>query len=119
MLEKFIQETNLMKKFCHPNIVSLLGRSPIIKKLVLACYGYKEGLIIVCIQHDYTLAGVSSHDVNEDSAPLMILEYMPYGDLHGFLVKNRCSVECMYIFLGVYCHLSCNHNTDPSPLSHQ
>ena len=25
MLEKFVQETNLMKKFCHPNIVSLLG----------------------------------------------------------------------------------------------
>ena len=26
MLEKFVQETNLMKKFCHPNIVSLLGK---------------------------------------------------------------------------------------------
>ena len=24
-----------------------------------------------------------------ESAPLMILEYMQYGDLHGFLVKNR------------------------------
>ncbi len=34
-------------------------------------------------------AGVSSHDVNEDSAPLMILEYMPYGDMREFLRKNR------------------------------
>ncbi len=27
MLQKFIEETNLMKKFCHPNIVSLLGKT--------------------------------------------------------------------------------------------
>ena len=27
--------------------------------------------------------------VKEDSAPLMILEYMPYGDLHKFLSAHR------------------------------
>ena len=35
--------------------------------------------------------GVSSNseDADEDSAPLMILEYMPYGDLQGFLEKHK------------------------------
>ena len=27
--------------------------------------------------------------VKDDSAPLMILEYMPYGDLQGFLEDHR------------------------------
>ena len=27
--------------------------------------------------------------IDDDSAPLMILEYMPYGDLHGFLETHR------------------------------
>ena len=30
--------------------------------------------------------------VREDSAPLMILEYLPYGDLQGFLEKYRCII---------------------------
>ena len=35
-------------------------------------------------------AGVSTDDVlDDDNAPLMILEYMPYGDLHAFLENNR------------------------------
>ena len=28
-------------------------------------------------------------NVSDDSAPLMILEYMPYGDLEGFLTAHR------------------------------
>ena len=54
-VERFLEEIDLMKKFCHPNIISLLG---------VNCH-YSEG------------------------APLMILEYMPYGDLLGFLKKHR------------------------------
>ena len=91
MLEKFIQETNLMKKFCHPNIVSLLGEFAVhLSPSYSDCYIQSNLSLCACnITFDFKLAGVSSHDVNEDSAPLMILEYMPYGDLHGFLVKNR------------------------------
>ena len=33
--------------------------------------------------------GYTEQEEGEESAPLMILEYMQYGDLHGFLVKNR------------------------------
>ncbi len=33
--------------------------------------------------------GFIEQEEGEDSAPLMILEYMQYGDLHGFLVDNR------------------------------
>ena len=58
-LQKFMEEIDLMKKFCHPNIVSLLG---------VNCH-YSEG------------------------APLMILEYMPYGDLQGFLEKHRLVIK--------------------------
>ena len=54
-IEKFLEEAELMKKFCHPNIISLLGVNCV----------YSEG------------------------APLMILEYMSYGDLQGFLTKHR------------------------------
>ena len=54
-VEKFMEEVELMKRFCHPNIVSLLG--------------------VNC-------------DCSE-GAPLMILEYMPYGDLQRFLKKHR------------------------------
>lgn len=35
-------------------------------------------------------AGISTDDiVDDDNAPLIILEYMPYGDLHAFLVNNK------------------------------
>ena len=54
-IEKFLEEVELMKRFCHPNIVSLLG--------------------VNC--------------VHSEGAPLMILEYMPYGDLQGFLAKHK------------------------------
>ena len=53
-VKNFTEEVELMKRFCHQNIVSLLG--------------------------------VSFHN---EGAPLMILEYMPYGDLQGFLEKQR------------------------------
>ena len=36
-----------------------------------------------------TLTGVIEQEEGEDSAPLMILEYMQHGNLHGFLVDNR------------------------------
>ena len=53
-VKNFTDEVELMKRFCHPNIISLLG--------------------------------VSFHN---EGAPLMILEYMPYGDLQEFLEKHR------------------------------
>ena len=36
-------------------------------------------------------AGFSSNseDDDEESAPLMILEYMPYGNLQGFLESHK------------------------------
>ena len=37
-------------------------------------------------------AGISLHSEDDDdeySAPLMILEYMPYGDLQGFLESHK------------------------------
>jgi hypothetical protein len=61
VIQKFMDETDLMKKFTHPNIVSLLG--------------------------------VCELSVKDDSAPLMILEYMPYGDLKGFLQDHRPTKE--------------------------
>ena len=33
--------------------------------------------------------GVCTDDVDETSAPLMILEYMPFGDLLSFLQKYK------------------------------
>ena len=37
------------------------------------------------------IAGIcsESEDDDEDSAPLMILEYMPYGDLRSFLENHK------------------------------
>ncbi|CAI8001574.1 Proto-oncogene tyrosine-protein kinase receptor Ret [Geodia barretti] len=61
VIQKFTDETDLMKKFTHPNIVSLLG--------------------------------VCNMSVTDDSAPLMILEYMPYGDLKCFLQDHRPTKE--------------------------
>ena len=48
--------------------------------------------VCVCIIHSIPLIheGVSSKDdEDDDSAPLMILEYMPYGDLQNFLENHR------------------------------
>ncbi len=61
VVKKFMEEAELMKKFSHPNIVSLLGIS----------------------------TADSDGEIDEDSAPLMILEYMPYGDLQSFLTAHR------------------------------
>ena len=61
VIKKFMEEADLMKKFSHPNIVSLLGIS----------------------------IAESDGDIDEDSAPLMILEYMPYGDLQSFLTAHK------------------------------
>lgn len=33
--------------------------------------------------------GVCGVNAADDSAPLMILEYMPFGDLRGFLEAHR------------------------------
>ena len=33
--------------------------------------------------------GVCTDDIDETSAPLMILEYMPFGDLLSFLQKYK------------------------------
>lgn len=55
--------------------------------------------------------GVSSNsedDDDDDNAPLMILEYMPYGDLQGFLESHKYvpiyTIMCIQ-FLSVYCNL--------------
>ena len=43
-------------------------------------------------------AGISSHSEDDDdeySAPLMILEYMPYGDLQGFLESHKYILTCL------------------------
>ena len=48
----------------------------------------------------YFHTGISTKDISEDSAPLMILEYMPFGDLHSFLSKHK------YVLLGVDMNLS-------------
>lgn len=49
--------------------------------------------IIQILLHD-TIIGVCTNDVDQNSAPLMILEYMPYGDLQSFLqtYKYICTV---------------------------
>ena len=43
--------------------------------------------------------GYIEQEEGEESAPLMILEYMQYGDLHGFLVKNRYATICQINFV--------------------
>ena len=54
---------------------------------LLICYFLNRH---VCENYD---VGVSSNseddDDDEDNAPLMILEYMPYGDLQGFLESHK------------------------------
>ena len=58
-----------MKKFANANIVSLLG---------IQC----TPLIVMSFY-----IGVSTQ--SNEGAPLMILEYMPYGDLQSFLVRHK------------------------------
>ena len=49
------------------------------------CELYCTALLQGCIPN----SGFIGQKEGEDSAPLMILEYMQYGDLHGFLVDTR------------------------------
>ena len=63
-----------MKKFSNPHIVSLLGK----RKIVNLYYA----MITI-----YVYTGISTG--GSEGAPLMILEYMPYGDLHNFLLKHK------------------------------
>ena len=77
---KFLEEVKLMKKFSHPNIVSLLGKQ-------MYRYVSCESQISLFCMH---VSGVSIHDQSEDDpAPLMILEYMPFGDLKSLLESHR------------------------------
>ena len=72
----FLEEAELMKKFSHPNIVSILGT------YITNMYSdLLNGALNLCC---FSL-GVCTDDVDETSAPLMILEYMPFGDLLSFL----------------------------------
>ena len=50
------------------------------------------------IRNNIDVVGISSHsedDEDEYSAPLMILEYMPYGDLQGFLESHKYLQICL------------------------
>ena len=49
-------------------------------------------------------AGIGSKDEDEDSAPLLILEYMPYGDLQELLESYRYHT-CSYIPYNVITHV--------------
>ena len=52
----------------------------------------------------FLITGISSmHD--KDSAPLMILEYMPHGDLENFLQSHRLlETFADYYYLFSYCN---------------
>ena len=80
-----MEEADLMKKFSHPNIVSLLGNKHITSSLSF------PSIDIYLLFPMFINAGFSSNseDDDEESAPLMILEYMPYGDLQGFLESHK------------------------------
>ena len=97
MVRKFMEEAELMKKFSHQNIVSLLG---IYVVYIINSTAYtmdyidiNSGILKNCFH-----AGVSTDDGYADSAPLIILEYMPHGDLRGFLIKHRYMDDCGYIY---------------------
>ena len=62
-----------MKKFIHPNIVSMLGMN---RLLLYTCS---------CDHHDL----LGHCEATSDGAPMMILELMQYGDLKWFLKANR------------------------------
>lgn len=80
IIQKFLEEAELMKKFSHPNIVSILGNT-------LQCNNYI--ILYVILRTLLRTAGVCTDDVDNTSAPLMILEYMPFGDLQSFLESYR------------------------------
>ena len=65
-----------MKKFIHPNIVSLLGK----KLVIFLMHIHKLHVMVTTIGHC---------EATGDGAPMMILELMQYGDLKCFLKTNR------------------------------
>ena len=98
VVRKFMEEAELMKKFSHPNIVSLLGKNHILEDLITAFF---------LIHFDTAFcAGITSKDEDEDSSPLLILEYMPHGDLQSFLESHRSG----YIREIIVTH-TCTHTT--------
>ena len=73
-----------MKKFIHPNIVSMLGMHDI-QITHIAAYVYVHMTVTTC----YICIGHC--EATSDGAPMMILELMQYGDLKSFLKTNRLS----------------------------
>ena len=39
------------------------------------------------------IIGFIKEEKDEDSAPLMVLEFMQYGDLASFMAAHRCEVN--------------------------
>jgi serine/threonine protein kinase len=86
VITKFKEEADLMRKFVHPNIVSLLGMRI---KLQFRCS--------ILIIHYLGVCTETEEDYDEDNAPLMILEYMPYGDLKSFLANHKYGLKLIII----------------------
>ena len=94
VISKFKEEADLMRKFVHPNIISLLGM-PLYNCTVWNKKTSRTVHILIWL----LLSGVctdSEEDDDEDNAPLMILEYMPYGDLKGFLASHKYEPQLRY-----------------------
>lgn len=72
-----------MKKFSNPHIVSLLGKE--MKQFFDRVW--RKNPFLWTYKLIILQSGVSTQ--SSEGAPLMILEYMPYGDLHSFLLKHK------------------------------
>lgn len=72
-----------MKKFSNPHIVSLLGK----KMKQFFDRVWRKNPFLWTYKLIILQSGVSTQ--SSEGAPLMILEYMPYGDLHSFLLKHK------------------------------
>ena len=84
--QKFADETELMKTFSHRHIVSLLGESDCqLQYTVCVCVCVS---VYVCVSVSLTFQTGTCHE-EEDGAPMIILELMPYGDLKDFLIKQK------------------------------